>query len=439
MKKWLEKTIKRRASPYMKERLRRLYPTKDEERLVCDFYMKKIRLIALVLITGLFLGLLLWVVQKRDVKLSDQGEILRENAEGQDLTVPVIVSTEEYGDVNMDILVEKQGYSEEELETVFADAKEWLKETMPGDNQSLTCVRSDLIFPEVYKNTDVEIFYRSSDYSLIRQNGTVNNEALEEPEEVEIIAQFCYEDTVQEHSYEICVYPLQLTKAEEFQKILTDLLLAEDSGQKESDRLILPTKVDGVLVHYREKLDASPVYLVLLSVLCAVFLYKGMDKDLDKLYEERQSKLRFAYPDFVSSLALLVGAGMSVSGAIRRIYEDKKGGKVTPLEEELGIYVRNLDNGVMEERALEDFGKRCALVPYRKFCSLLCINMKKGSLNLQTMLEKEAQEAFEEHQMHIRQLGEEASTKLLLPMILMLAVVMVVIMVPAFLSYQITG
>ena len=62
--------------------------------------------------------------------------------------------------------------------------------------------------------------------------------------------------------------------------------------------------------------------------------------------------------------------------------------------------------------------------------------MKKGSVNLREMLEKEAQEAFEEHQLQIRKLGEEAGTKLLIPMVMMLAVVMIVIMVPAFMTYQ---
>lgn len=438
MKKWLEKRIRKRASPYIKERLHRLYPSQNVEELLLAFYRKKLRLVMMVSLVGVFLCLVLLVSERQDLQVSAEGEILRDGQTGQDLMIPVTVLSEEYDDVELDIQVAKKKYSKEELEEVFAEAGVWLETAMAGENESLSCVRSNLVFPEKYRDTDMEIFYTCSDYGLIRQSGEVQNKDLKGPQTVMVTAQLCYGEAVKEYDYEVCVYPVQLTKEEEFRRILSELLLAEDLRQRETDRLVLPTEVNGVLVQYREQMDMAPLYILLLSLLCAVLIYKGMDKDLDKLYEERQKKLRFAYPDFVSSLALLVGAGMSVTGAIRRIYEDKKRDHPTPLQEELGIFVRNLDNGVLEERALEELGRRCALVPYRKFCSLLCIHMKKGSLNLQNMLEKEAQEAFEDHQLQIRQLGEEAGTKLLLPMIMMLMVVMVLIMVPAFLSYQIT-
>ena len=52
------------------------------------------------------------------------------------------------------------------------------------------------------------------------------------------------------------------------------------------------------------------------------------------------------------------------------------------------------------------------------------------------LLQKEAEDAFEERKSIARRLGEEAGTKLLVPMVLMLLVVLILIMVPAFLSYE---
>ena len=49
----------------------------------------------------------------------------------------------------------------------------------------------------------------------------------------------------------------------------------------------------------------------------------------------------------------------------------------------------------------------------------------------------EAIQAFEDRKARARRLGEEAGTKLLLPMFLMLTVVLVIVIVPAFLSMQI--
>lgn len=59
-------------------------------------------------------------------------------------------------------------------------------------------------------------------------------------------------------------------------------------------------------------------------------------------------------------------------------------------------------------------------------------NLKRGNSTLLERLREEADKAGEERLMHSRRLGEEAGTKLLVPMVLMLAVVMVMIMVPAF-------
>ena len=145
----------------------------------------------------------------------------------------------------------------------------------------------------------------------------------------------------------------------------------------------------------------------------------------------------FDYPEFVSQLALLIGAGMSLTGAVRRIYVDHKNSQA-PLYEEIKIFIHNLDNGFLEERAMEDLGNRTGLVQYRKLCSLLAVNMKKGSMNMKVVLEQEAEDAFEKHQALIRKMGEEAGTKLLLPMVMMLVVVIALIMIPAFLTYQVS-
>lgn len=53
------------------------------------------------------------------------------------------------------------------------------------------------------------------------------------------------------------------------------------------------------------------------------------------------------------------------------------------------------------------------------------------------LLQREAQEAFEERKNMAKKLGEEAGTKLMIPLFLMLAVVFVVVTVPAFLTIQI--
>ena len=74
--------------------------------------------------------------------------------------------------------------------------------------------------------------------------------------------------------------------------------------------------------------------------------------------------------------------------------------------------------------------------PYMKLSSLLEQNRRTGTKNLQQLLEQEMSAAWEEQKHAARRLGEEAGTRLLIPLFLMLIVVMVIIMVPALLAVQ---
>jgi hypothetical protein len=429
--------MKQIISPIVKERLKQLHPCQNEEILLRNFYQKKLKMAGMTILVGFILGMALLISNLVNGKISENGDILRENYNGKTIEIPVTVYSEQYDAVDMNITVEPLAYSEEEAEELFDQAQDWLMQVMPGENEALTCVRSDLVFPTVYEGTDISMTYSSSSYGLIDESGKVKNEELEKEESVQIHVVFSCGEYTREKEYEVMVYPPQYDLQEQFQKDLEELLSLENLQQKEKELFHLPEQVGEEEIVFQEKTDKRFLYIIFLSWLCAAFLYKGMDRDLDKLCEKRKQKLLFSYPEFVSKLALLTGAGMSVTGGIRKIYAEITNHQ-EPLYEELGIFVRSLDNGMLEEQALEELGKRNGIPQYRKFCSLLSANLKKGSMNLSDLLEKEAQEAFLEHQSHIRKLGEEAGTKLLLPMIMMLAVVMVIIIVPAFMTYQIS-
>jgi hypothetical protein len=62
-------------------------------------------------------------------------------------------------------------------------------------------------------------------------------------------------------------------------------------------------------------------------------------------------------------------------------------------------------------------------------------NQKKGSKDLLLLLENESVNAMERNREMVRIMGEEAGTKLLLPMGIMLCVVFIIIIIPAFMSF----
>ena len=99
----------------------------------------------------------------------------------------------------------------------------------------------------------------------------------------------------------------------------------------------------------------------------------------------------------------------------------------------LMYYIEGLA-GVTEARVYENFGRRCQEARYRRLGNLLSQNLKKGSEGLISLLESEAEAGMEERRQQARKLGEEAGTKLLLPMMLMLILVMGILIVPAILN-----
>ena len=141
----------------------------------------------------------------------------------------------------------------------------------------------------------------------------------------------------------------------------------------------------------------------------------------------------------VQKLVLYLGAGLTVRAAFGRIateYEKgrKEGKRVQAVYEEMLYTCRELQAGVSEGAAYEHFGKRTGLQEYVRLSTLLMQNLKKGNSTLLQRLKEEADRACIEQLQNSRRLGEEAVTKLLLPMVMLLWVVMLIIMIPAFSS-----
>ena len=145
------------------------------------------------------------------------------------------------------------------------------------------------------------------------------------------------------------------------------------------------------------------------------------------------------YPEIVSSLALLLGAGMNVQNSWLKIVNDyrtkrEETGKKRYAYEEMLFTVYEMENGVLQVNAYERFGRSCRISCYTRLSTMISQNLRKGSTNLAQLLTEEAKEAFENRKHMARKLGEKAGTKLLLPMMMILGVMMVIIMVPAFRS-----
>ncbi len=166
-----------------------------------------------------------------------------------------------------------------------------------------------------------------------------------------------------------------------------------------------------------------PLTLWILSTAAAAGIFFLMDKDLGDQVKKRRELLALGYPDFVHGLALYLVAGMTIRAAF---------GKLAATNELAAYACREMQAGQSERVAYEHFGKRAGPREYVRLSTLLCQNLKKGSNALLSRLEEEALLSAESRIQSGKRLGEEAETKLLIPMVMLLAAVMLMIMIPAF-------
>ena len=96
-----------------------------------------------------------------------------------------------------------------------------------------------------------------------------------------------------------------------------------------------------------------------------------------------------------------------------------------------------MQSGIPETAAYERYGMRCRLPSYLKLGTLLGQNLRKGNKDLSRLLEEESREAFEDRKALAKKLGEECESKLLLPMLLLLVTILIMVMYPAAVSFQI--
>jgi tight adherence protein C len=173
----------------------------------------------------------------------------------------------------------------------------------------------------------------------------------------------------------------------------------------------------------------------ILFIICApALVFYISDKDLENKLKKKYESIRADFPDMVSKLVLLVNAGMTLNRAWEKICSDTK--KESPLYKELKITYLQIQGGKPESEAYEEFARRCRVREITKFVTLVIQNLKKGSDDMVPLLRLQAEECWELRKVRARQLGEEASAKLIIPMMIMFVGILIIVVLPAVLQLQ---
>ncbi len=336
-------------------------------------------------------------------------------------------------------------FSIEETQENFRKAYETLLNRMTGENESLVQVYSNLNLITYLEEYAMKITWMSSNPQIIDTFGTVYNEDFlaGQKETIILTAVFSYMDA--ECRYEITVEVVEpvLTKEERFVRTLRQIIRENDESTRTDETVAFPEEIDGEKILYEEEQENHTLMLLFLGIITAVVVFPGMDKELDSRMKERKRQMLLDYSEIVSKLNILSGAGMSILKAWERIVKDYEKKTVRESKarrfayEEMKITYYEIQSGISEGSAYAAFGRRCNIHEYLKLGTLLEQNVKKGSKGLSKMLEDEVVDAFEQRKNIAKKLGEEAGTKLMIPMMIMLAIVMFIVLVPAFTSFNV--
>lgn len=234
--------------------------------------------------------------------------------------------------------------------------------------------------------------------------------------------------------------PAETEEAEEEsrERRIREMVEEYNSQKQDPDYYYLPARWEGETFTWRRPGDPSGALLASMGLFAAFVVLMKKSREAQEREMKRSEQLLMDYPALVMKFALLIQAGMTAGRAFRKIAGDYRrrnpdGGRSAYDAVAAACY--EMDSGVAEQEAYRRFGERCGQMKYKTFSTLLIQNLQKGSRHMADILEQEALDAWDERKRKARVLGEAAATKLLLPMVMMLAVVMAIIMIPAFLSF----
>lgn len=414
-------------------RLLILYPTYKKEILTKHYYAQKLSMVLLVIFCGANLVCIKYLSDQRSSILQDSYIIARKgNTEDTSIVRLEVEKENKKTQITYEMAAQKE--EKEKVQKEMQQFLEHIDSYILGENASLEQIQKSLQLQQKYADFSFLVDWESDQYGRIDNDGEVSNHDLKQKEVVILTAHLSYDDIEKIYSFPVCVLPAQRTSEELTQEKILMAIQNADKSQSTKSKWALPKRIDGETVSYKLMEDIPyGVYYVFLFVI-AILLYFGKDRDVDEKMKKRAKELELKYPEFVSQFVLLAGAGMSVRSIFERMAEEEAMGYY--LTQEIKLLVRDVENGVLEGDAIEAFSRRCQNSLYSKLGGLLIQNMKKGNKELLQQLQQEARQAFIKRKNDARRLGEEAGTKLLLPMMGMLIVVMIIIILPAFLSFQ---
>ena len=430
---WLERLTSTR------EYVETLYVRDPPDVVLCRLWKKRAKTAGFLLII-LVLSIVLCVTQEPTASPLVERRFLQRQEE--DETIQLKVEGKQGGETweeELQVTLATREFTEKEKRTLDEKTESYLREKLPGKNSSLEQVTQSLVFPETLPGTDISLTWTVDD-TYLRESGSIRYEKIPaDGVDTDVMVEAVWKNWKKTYHFRVHLGEKRFSPKEQWNQQVRKLVEKSMKEQADQEKVELPEKVGDISLAYSlEEKGKSNVFVFLVLGLL-FFLPVIWREQQKKEKKEREQQLLLDHPGLVNKFMLLLGAGLTVRKVVERLVweyerEQKNGGKKRYVYEEMCVLLQEMKDGVSEMKAVEHFGKRCRILPYLRFSSVITQNMKKGAEGLLAILETESMESLEQRKERALQLGEKAGTKLLFPMMLMLGIVMGIIMVPAFMT-----
>lgn len=338
----------------------------------------------------------------------------------------------------LEVVVSKRRYTEEEKEELLRQAIQEIDSIILGDNISADEVRGRVVLPELSLDGKVSVQWIQEPMDLLDADGNITEELPEEGALLQLKALLDCDGRAAIYECALQLYPPLYSDEEKLRRALQSEVEKADEKSAEEATLRLPDELDGEKITWEAMEPDTSAICMGLTLLTAAGVWIAKNQERQKAEEQRRRQMLMDYPDLLFKLSMLLNAGLTMQNAFFKIaleYRNRETKDIRFAYEEMLASYYEMQSGVPEARSYENFGRRCGVGSYNKLGTMLSANLQKGSQGLAGLLQEEAAFSMEERSQMARKLGEEAGTKLVLPMILMLLVVLVILMAPAVMAF----
>lgn len=173
---------------------------------------------------------------------------------------------------------------------------------------------------------------------------------------------------------------------------------------------------------------AADYMIIVVFIMFAAVAYYYVSTLPSSILQKKTNKILNEFADVVSKLALLVNAGMIMREAWEKVAYTGDG----EFYQEMQRVIVNINNGMSEIDAYTEFGTRCTSPEIKKFTSTIIQGLVKGNRELVEMIKQQSREIWDSKRHRVKQQGEKAASKLLIPICIMFIGILIMIIVPIF-------